>query len=114
MSSTEERRAQNEAIFRELNERVKELGERLEPNGMGEPPEEVQFLCECGDIECATHVTMTRREYEAVRREPEHFVVLPGHVDEAIEHVFEVRPGYVIVEKDGDAAETARELDPRD
>jgi hypothetical protein len=113
MSTTEERRAQNEALFRDLNERVKEIDERLEPNGMGSPPAELEFLCECGDLECATRFTMSRTEYEAVRQESSHFVVLPGHVDETIEHVVEVRPGYVIVTKDGVAAEVARETYPR-
>jgi hypothetical protein len=114
MSTTAERRAQNEALFRDLNERVKEVDERLEPNGIGTPVSELEFLCECGDLDCATRFSMSRPEYEAVRQEPSHFVVLPGHVDEAIEHVVEVRPGYVIVEKEGEAAQTARESDPRD
>jgi hypothetical protein len=114
MSASDERRALNEAIFRDLNERVKEIDERLEPNGMGTSATEVEFLCECGDLECATRFTISRPEYEQVRQEPSHFMVLPGHVDETIEHVHDVRPGYVIVEKDGDAAEMARETDPRD
>lgn len=114
MSMTEERRAQNEALFRDLNERVKEIDERLEPNGMGSPPTDLEFLCECGDLECATRFTMSRAEYESIREHPSHFVVLPNHVDESVEEVVEVRPGYVIVSKNGVAAEIARETDPRD
>jgi hypothetical protein len=114
VSTTAERRAQNEALFRDLNERVKEIDERLEPNGMGTPAAELEFLCECGNIDCATRFTMSRPEYEALRQESSHFAVLPGHVDEKIEHVVEVRPGYVVVEKDDEAAEVARETDPRD
>lgn len=114
MSTTGERRAQNEALFRDLNERVKEIDERLEPNGMGAPPAELEFLCECADLECAKRFAMSRDEYEAVRQHPSYFVVIPEHVDEAIEQVIEVRAGYVIVSKDGDAAEVARETDPND
>lgn len=112
--NTEERRAQNEAVFRDLNERVKEIDERLEPNGIGAPAAQLEFLCECGDLDCATRFVMTRPEYEAVRQHPSQFVVIPEHVDERIEEVVEIRPGYVIVSKDGDAAEVARETDRRD
>jgi hypothetical protein len=110
---TAERRAQNEALFRDLNERVKEIDERLEPNGIV-PAAELEFLCECGDLECTTRFVMSRPEYEALRRNPSRFVVIPEHVDPKIERVVEVRPGYVIVEKDGAAGETAHETDPRD
>ena len=114
VSTTRERRAHNEALFRDLNERVKEVDERLDSDGMGTPAADIEFLCECGSIDCATRFTMARSDYEAVRQDGSHFVVLPGHVDEAIEHVVEVRPGYVIVQKDEEAGEIAREADPRD
>jgi hypothetical protein len=114
VSTSAERRAQNEVLFRDLNERVKEVDERLDPNGMGTPPVELEFLCECGNLDCATRFTMSRPEYEAVRREPSYFVVIPEHVDERIEEVVEVRPGYVVVSKNGVAKEIARETDPRD
>jgi len=110
----DERRAHNEALFRDLNERVNEVGERLEPNGMGAPTSELEFLCECGDLECATRFPMSRPEYEDVRRNPSRFIVIPGHVDDKIEEVVEIRPGYVIVSKNGVAAEIARDTDPRD
>jgi hypothetical protein len=114
MSTTAERRAHNEALFRDLNERVKEMDERLEPNGMGAPAAELEFLCECGDLECTTRFVMSRPEYEALRRNPTRFVVIPEHVDPRIERVVEVCPGYVIVEKDGAAGEVAHETDPRE
>src|SRR5438309_2784413 len=96
-----ERRAHNEALFRELNERVKEIEERLEPNGMGAPPAQLEFLCECGDLDCTTRFAMSRPEYEAVRSHSSYFVVIPAHVDEHVEHVVQVGPGYVVVSKDG-------------
>ena len=114
MTISAERRAQNEALFRDLNKRVREIDERLEPNGMGTPAAELEFLCECSDLECATWFAMTRAEYEAVRGNPSFFLVIPGHVEEQVEEVVEVRPGYVIVSKNGVAAQVARETDPRD
>jgi hypothetical protein len=114
MTASAGRRAQNEALFRDLNERVREIDERLEPNGMGTPAPELEFLCECGDLECATRFVMSRAEYEAIRRNSSHFIVIPEHVDGKIEDVVEIRPGYVIVSKSGVAAKVARETDPRD
>jgi hypothetical protein len=114
MTASAERRAQNEALFRDLNERVREIDERLEPNGMGTPATELEFLCECSDIECAKRFVMSRPEYETVRQNASLFLVIPEHVDEKIEEVVEVRPGYVIVSKNGKAEQVARETDPRD
>jgi hypothetical protein len=109
--TTEERRAHNEALFRDLNERVKEIDERLESNGTSG---QLEFLCECGDLDCATRFSMTRHEYEDVRRNPSLFVVIPAHVDDSIETAIEIRPGYVIVQKQGAAADVAHETDPRE
>ena len=42
-----------------------------------------------------------------VRRNPSLFLVIPDHVDDQIEDVVEVCPGYVIVSKNGVAAQVA-------
>ena len=68
----------------------------------------------CGDLECATRFAMTRADYESVRRHDTYFVLIPDHVDEQIEEVVEIRAGYVVVSKNGVAADVARETDPRD
>jgi hypothetical protein len=105
MAASAGRHAQNEALFRDLNERVREIDQRLEPNGMGAPAAELEFLCECSDLECVTRFVMSRSDYEAVRRDPSHFLVIPEHVNGKIEDVVEIRPGYVIVSKSRVAGE---------
>jgi hypothetical protein len=53
-------------------------------------------------------------EYEAVRREPTRFAVVPGHERPEIESIVERHPTYHVVEKrDEDARGIARETDPR-
>jgi hypothetical protein len=42
-----------------------------------------------------------------VRSHPRRFVVLPGHEETAIESIVEVYPGYVVVEKRGEAGRIA-------
>jgi len=103
-----ERIGSNESLFREANEGI-ERG--LWP---GEEDERVPFRCECARLECAEAVRLTPAEYEHVRADPRRFVVVPGHEILRAEVVVERRGGYLVVEKVGEAAEVAEELDPRD
>lgn len=110
MTGFEERIARNEALFRAVNEEVEGLAQRFRSNG----DDEVGFICECGDAECADRVPVPLSVYERIRSNPRRFVVLPGHVLSEVEHVVEETPGYVIVEKDTEAAIRITERhDPR-
>ena len=62
--------ATNEALFREVNERI----EAVSQVGLGY--EAMEFLCECDRADCRENVNVTRAEYEAVRAVPTHFIVL--------------------------------------
>ena len=68
----------SQRLFREINERIKELSERLHE---GEN-ELLDFMCECRRDSCTESVTLTRVEYENVRAAPRLFVVRPGHESE--------------------------------
>jgi hypothetical protein len=112
VSEREERLAGNEALFREVNERVAEVATHyieVETHA-----EKVSFTCECGRADCAEPISMTLVEYEAIRAEPTHFGVVPEHEQPEIESVIERHPSYFVVEKrEQDAQEVARETDPR-
>ena len=73
----------------------------------------VQFVCECGDLECLERLELTRTSYEQVRSDPRRFVVAPGHEDTDVEHVVARRERYFVVEKIAVAAQVAIEHDPR-
>jgi hypothetical protein len=112
MRARDERLAGNEALFREVNERVAEVTTHFIEGGSD--IEEVDFTCECGSADCSELIPMTLRDYEAVRAEPTHFAVAPGHELSEIESVIERYPSYFVVEKrDEEAQEVARETDPR-
>jgi hypothetical protein len=102
--------AQDQALWRDVNERLKTLNETFE-----HVAREPEFLCECANRNCMAHVTMSVEEYERVRRVPTHFLVLPGdrHFFGEIERVVEEHDEYVVVEKFGDAGRMATKLDPR-
>jgi len=108
----EERLGANEALFREVNERVAEVAEQFVADDTRDS--RYRFSCECGDRACAEQVPLTTAEYEAVRAEATRFVVVPGHEVSDIEQVVERHQAYLVVEKDDpDAEQVARETDPR-
>lgn len=112
MPTRDYRLGQNEALFREVNERILEVaGHFFEA---GEEGSRISFVCECGYPTCAEQIPMTLAEYEHVRSEPIWFVVVPGHELPEIERVLERLPSYLVVEKtDPEAEGAARETDPR-
>ena len=107
----EKRLARNEALYREVNERVAEVADRFLEVESQTP---VSFICECGAVTCTEPIVTTLAEYEAIRSEPTRFAVVPGHELPEIETIVERRSGYFVVEKrQEDAEEVARETDPR-
>ena len=110
-SARDEQRARNEALFREVNERIEVLSTDLADESEQEASFEV--LCECGRDDCTVLIEMTRAEYESVRSDPRRFIVVPGHEHTDIERVVERGSAFLVVEKLEHAAEIAVEEDPR-
>lgn len=104
----EERLAQNEVVFRTVNEAIEQKA--IELGGA----DDYAFICECSAATCFERIVLTLREYEEIRREGTRFFVAPGHEDPALELVVETRPSYLVVEKDGAAGIVAADADPRD
>jgi hypothetical protein len=106
----EERIGRNEALFREVNERIEQISATLQVSD-----EKLQILCECGVPTCLEQIEVPVRDYERVRRQSTLFVILPGHEHADLEEIVERHDGYHVVRKlAGDAADVAREFDPRD
>jgi len=100
---------ENEAIFRQVNERVSELN-----RSFSLVLDRGDYLCECGSEDCVERIALTPEEYELVRSEATHFFVKPGHVAPDVEDVVRSDPEYEIVRKrEGEAAALARATDPR-
>ena len=102
----EERAAANEALFREVNERIKDIAVSLESR-------RTAALCECSDAACTATIDIDVDEYEAVRRHGARFAVIAGHDDPSIERVVDRTDRFIVVEKTGEGADIARERDPR-
>jgi hypothetical protein len=103
-----ERQARNEALLREVNERIDAVDKAStswDKDGLFE------FVCECGEG-CDVNVGVTLTEYERVRAQSDRFLLTPGHENERLEHIVERTERYVIVDKVPDA-EPFVEDDPR-
>lgn len=98
----------NEAVFREVNERITELAGAL---GL---ERRLELVCECGNAACAQQIEMTKDEYEALRSHPLYFAVYPGHEAPDVEAVVEKHDGYDVVRKsEGAPADLAEDTHPR-
>jgi hypothetical protein len=103
-----ERLAQNELVFRELNERL-EAG-----HWPGDEATALALRCECGHLGCNQLLELTPADYERVRANPRRFVVIAGHERHEVETVVDRIGDYLVVEKRGEAGELAESQDPRE
>ena len=110
MPSLEARLARNEVMFRAINDRIRELAERL---NRGDEP--LSLICECADETCVERLQLTIWQYDDVRGIPARFVVVPGHeATPLVERVVFRSDDFVVVRKIGLAAEIALELTSSD
>jgi hypothetical protein len=94
----------NEALFREVNERIDQLQTDLGS------PETFEIVCECGESSCTERFAITSGNYRTLREDVHRFAVVPGHERPDIERTVEQRESYFVVEKtDPDAATAAEE-----
>ena len=109
MDERERRMAQNEALFREVNERVEGLAQTHRPG----PDAPYEFLCECANADCTFRVSLPLSVYEGVRADPTQFVVLPMHYTPEIEELVAEEETHWVVRKSGEAGEYVKSLDSR-
>jgi hypothetical protein len=106
----QQRAAKNQSLFREVNERVKDLNDSFHVfTSISD------WVCECANDDCFELIEMSAREYENVRRTASRFFVFPSeqHVWPEAENVVERFANYWIVEKIELAGQIAEARDPR-
>ena len=109
MSATEYRVGKNEALFREVNERIRSVSEDW---AKGDRTSRIEFVCECSRETCFETVALTVAEYEEVRSDPRRFLIVTGHVwSPEVEREVDRNGGYSVIEKFGDAGEIAEDKD---
>ena len=103
----ERRVIRNEALFREVNERIEDVSAEASPS------EFIDFVCECGEEVCIETVQLSREEYEQLRSVSDHFALKPGHQHPDFERVIDRCDRYIVVDKVGQAEDVADRTDPR-
>jgi hypothetical protein len=98
-----ERLAENELLFRALNQRIEEVADSRDDATMS-------AVCECGDAHCFAPISLPLAEYERIVRDSpsgSRFVVKPGHEIPDVETVVERHDKYTVVEKPADVIAAA-------
>jgi len=108
ISERERKVGLNEALFREVNERIERVSDALQIAS-----ERLGILCECGDISCMEQLEVPQAEFERIRQDATLFFVRNGHEDREAEDIVEHHDHYDVVRKKADAARLARKLDSR-
>ncbi len=97
MNNSQRRRVENEVIFRERNDAIKEMAKELLAND-NKTDMRLQFVCECADENCRETIELSISEYEAARGNDQEFIIKPGHEQSDVEKVVK-RDGHFVVEK---------------
>ena len=105
MDERTRRVAENENLFRQVNEHVVAGGRR--------PAENFEIICECEDTSCMHHLRVTTEAYQRARSEPTDFLLKPAHANPEFETVIERHEDFELVRKTGAAAVLAKQLDHR-
>ena len=104
---SERRMAENEAVFREYNERAKKAFDEFQRVAKEEGQEgfildndtPLHFYCECSDLNCRQRIKLNPSHYNEIHKRRDHFIVICGHDIKAIERVVKETPDYCIIEK---------------
>jgi hypothetical protein len=99
--------AATQCVIREINEEIRRLSQSWDDSLTW------VMICECADPHCFETVALTLTAYEAVRRFPTHFAIVPGHQLEGLDRAIEEHHDYLVIEKVGVGAATAIRSDPR-
>ena len=109
MTTSAERKGQNEVTFRTANEDL----ERVARDLSGEDSSLVPFLCECPRPKCTRVVLLTIDEYEHVRAHARRGIAVHGHEDPEIERLVSENDRFIVTEKFGEAADVVEQENPR-
>lgn len=102
MEGWKERAGRNEALFRNVNDNIAKLEQRMDSGS-----ESLPVICECARAECTTQIEIRISDYAAVREHADWFILARGHEQPGVEKVVDQGRDYVVVEKLGIAAESA-------
>lgn len=107
ISKSEQKKIENEMIFRRANEKVVSDLDALDAMHIKDGNEDLVrdkdlsllFWCECSDEDCKERIGLKLDKYEKIHTNRRNFVVKPDHQDETIEKVVSKEEDYSVVKK---------------
>ena len=96
----EARAARNQALFRAVNEKLRDLNEQF-----ASMTEEHVIACECADTNCTEVISITSEEFKAIGDVGNRFIVKSGHELPEVEDVVGRHRGFLVVAKRGAGGE---------
>ena len=109
VKKSERRMAENEVVFRMLNEQIGKDFARIkkvsEAAGLkeGEYPEQdntpLHFYCECFDEKCEERIIMKPEKYAEIHEERDRFIIIADHNAPEIEKIVHRDSSYWVVDK---------------
>lgn len=111
---------ENEVVFRQYNERVRQnfdeiVEEARATNQEYLLPEDntpLFFYCECSDADCRKRIKMKPSLYSTIHNNRRHFIILNGHETDKIERIVSTENNYAVAEKYVLPPETVLSLNP--
>ena len=91
---------QNEELMEELNRRMERMLEEIrEDDEATDADDPIAFLCECSRLDCRERVHLKPSLFDRIHKDPEQFVLVPGHEMPEIERVVDQVGDFLIVRK---------------
>jgi hypothetical protein len=104
----ERRAAQNQLLFRAVNEQIVEMTEKFRSD-----LSDLNLVCECWDTTCTGKVRLRLEDYKRLDRTGNMLILLRGHEDLQVEDVVDQVDGYVVVRKRDLAARIVEQAQQR-
>jgi hypothetical protein len=92
---------QNEELMEELNRRMERMLEEIreEEEGGADADDPIAFLCECSHLDCRERVHLEPSLFDRIHKDPDVFVLVPGHEIPDVERIVDQVGDFLIVRK---------------
>ncbi len=90
---------QNEELMEELNRRIERTLEDIREEDDDDPDAPIAFLCECSHLDCRERINLEPSRFDRIHRDPDLFILVPGHEILDVERVVDQEGDFLIVRK---------------
>jgi hypothetical protein len=90
---------ENEEIMEAVNRKAEAALKRIRREDGFDADSPMDLFCECSDLQCRGRIRILPARFHELHRDPEQFVVLPGHEIPEIERVVGEEGVFLVVRK---------------